>query len=112
MPCLSKQSVGVGEVVQGEEPMPEQLLRAVEVSEVGARVSTAGNAFAVGLDRRRIVVPLSPPDRQVARPREGLAVSGQAGREDAVEQVDAAFDGVEHALRVAEAHDIAHRIGG
>ena len=83
------------QIVEGEEPQREDLAGHVEVAEVGARVAAAARrARALGVDGERIEAEARLLDDELPAPRQRLAVARVARREDAVEHVDAAVDGV------------------
>src|SRR5581483_8278157 len=64
-------------------------------------------ARAAVLERPRVAREPGVAEVETALAREGAAGASGAGREDAVEHVDAARDHLEHPLRVADPHEVA-----
>ena len=64
-------------------------------------------AIAIGFDRREII--LIHPTLQAIRAvkRLGCAITGQARRQNAIEQVNAARDELHHLRRSPKAHGVA-----
>ena len=71
----------------------------------------AGRAVAVGVERARVAGEAGVPQVEPALPGERAAGAGGAGREDAVEHVDAGLDRLEDPLGVADSHEVAGLLG-
>ena len=104
------QLVHVGEVVQAEEADGGQLLGPGEVAEVVAVVVSAGGQGQPTAIGSRL--PSQPALRRSRRKRfagsgdEGGAVAGEAGRDRAVEDVEAEGDAGEQVVDVADAEQV------
>ncbi len=85
----------------------EELLGAEQMGQIGAREVAAEQAAAAFLDRPRVVHELGVAHVEAAAGDPQLAVAGDSGRQDGVEQVDAAMDGLEQVRRRAQAHQVA-----
>ena len=101
------------QIVERQQPQPEDLLLVDEVTDVRAREAPAGGARAVLVERPRVAGEAGVPEVQPARPSECAAGARRAGRQDAVEHVDArARSTLEDPLRVADAHEVARSSAG
>src|SRR5260221_14742607 len=80
--------------------------------EIGAAVVFASRAGAFGIERRHVVGVPRVAQIERAAPREGLGSAAGAGRQHAVEHVDAARDRADDVGWLADAHEIAWTIGG
>ena len=97
------------EVVDAEEPRAERLAALEEVVQVAAAEGPAGRAGAARVER--VVDGRVGPARDAHAPGrgEGRPLPGEVRRQDAVEHVDAAADGVQEIGRRADAHQVARR---
>jgi len=107
---LLHKAVEGGDVVDREEPQPEDLVAREEVAHVRAREVPAAVAVASLLDGRLVERPLRGLDGDVAAARDGGAVARDARRDHAVEHVDAARDALRHLVQHAEPHHVARRV--
>ena len=101
-----------GEVVDGANLQGEQLLRLIEVVEIGACVGLVDVACAAGVDGREVVGPLGVAHVERALGGEEHGVAAVARRHDAVEHVDAEADGFEDVGGCAYAHEVAWSVLG
>jgi hypothetical protein len=99
------------EVVDGVEDGRRDLVALVEVAEVGPGEPAAGGAAAGFVDGPFVPGVLAVLDGHPARAREQGAVAGVARRQDTVEEIDAAGDGLDHVLDVAHAHEVSGPVG-
>src|SRR5262245_17746913 len=99
-------------VVQGQEPVREQLAGHEQVTQVRARETAAGVAVAVRVERRLVAKIARLLERDGAVGREGLTVAGVARRQHAVEHVHATRDRPHEILGLADAHQIARLAPG
>src|SRR4029077_15308321 len=90
-----QEALSIGDVVDREEPIRQQLLGPEEGGEVGPRVVTARLAWAGGVERARLVEVAGVAHVEAALARPELPIACHPRRQDAVEQVDAALDGGE-----------------
>ena len=101
-----------GEVVQGQEPVAEELARHEEVAQVGAREAAARLAGALGVERRAVArgsgrcSMLSGPSGVKACPLRRVA-----RRQHAVEEIDAAGHRLHQVVGLAHAHEVARAVG-
>src|SRR5205807_8935927 len=94
-------------IVQAQEAVAEQLLLVDQMANVGAREAGARRTGAALLQRRRVARKAGVLEVQPARPGQSRAGSSEPRRQHAVEHVDPALDHLEHALRVADAYEVA-----
>src|SRR5690606_14396797 len=78
-----------------------------QVAQVGAGVTAAGRAAALGVGRQRVARVLCVPDHDRTAAREQLAVARVARREHAVEHIDAARNALDQVERRADPHQVA-----
>ena len=95
------------QIMQAQEAQPENLLLVDEMADVRAAERRARRAVAALVERPRVAGEAGVPEVEAPLPRERAAGARGARRQDAVEHVDAARDHLEHALRVADAHEVA-----
>ena len=100
-----------GQVVDAGYLHGQQLLGLEEVVEVGLGVD-AVDVAAIGIDGREVVFPLLVAHVHRAFVGEEHGVAAIAGGHDAVEHIDASFDGLEDVLGGAYAHQIAGTVLG
>ena len=93
--------------MQAEQPQSEDLLLVHEVPDVAAAEAGAGRAGAAVVERALVAGEPGVAEVEPSFVRERAAGARCAGREDAVEHVDAARDHLEHALGVADSHEVA-----
>src|SRR3954451_1714096 len=93
--------------MQAEQPQPEDLLLVHEVADVRPAEAGAGRARASVVQRTLVCGEAGVAEVEAALAREGAAGARGAGRQHAVEHVDTASDDLEHALGVADAHEVA-----
>src|SRR5436190_16443116 len=93
--------------MQAEQPEPEDLLLVHEVADVRPAEAGAGRARAAVLQRTLVGREAGVAEVEATFARESAAGTRGTGRQDAVEHVDAAGDDLEHALRVADPHEVA-----
>src|SRR5687767_1479333 len=86
-------------VVNGGKAQRQRLPGGEQVAQVAARVVLAGVAGAVVLDRGVVAGIARTLDVQPPVPGVEGAVAGDAGRRNAVEEVDAALDRLEEIFR-------------
>src|SRR5437867_2523581 len=98
--------------MQTEQPQPEDFLLRDEMADVRAAEPRARRAGAPFLERPLVARETGIAEIEPALPRERAPGARGAGREDAVEHVDAARDDLDHALRVADAHEVARLLLG
>ena len=98
--------------MQAQKPQAEQLLLVDQVADVGAREARARRARAALLERPRIAGEAGVAQVQPARRGERGAGAGRAGRQDAVEHVDAGPDHAQDPLGVADPHEVARLLRG
>ena len=79
----------------------EELAGPEEMGEIGPREPPAGQAATVFLDGPRVVAELLVAEIESTAGDPGLAVAGDARREDRVEQVDAPVDGLQEVERAS-----------
>src|SRR5579885_258688 len=91
------------QVVARVEPAAPDLVAAVEVSQIGAAIVPAGVARTVRIDGPEIVRVRAVADVDDSARHEQVAVAGVASGDDAVEEVDAAFDRLHDVLRETDA---------
>ena len=97
--------------MQRQEAQAEDLVRAHEVADVGARVAIAAGVAATTLLEHMVVMrELRVLHDETARPGHGHAVARDARRVDAVEHVDAALHALDEAVRRADAHEVARLV--
>src|SRR5579875_1279713 len=100
------------QIMQAEQPEPEDLALADQVAEVGAAEAPAGRAPATFVEGPVVAGEAGVAQVEPPRPGQGAAGARGAGRQDAVEEVDSAGHHLEHALRVADAHEVARLVLG
>ncbi len=96
--------------MQAEEPEAEDLLLVDQMPDVGAAERRARRAGAAFVQRARVARKACVAEVEPALPRERAAGARGAGRQDAVEHVDASGDHLEHALGVADPHEVARLV--
>src|SRR5438093_1278364 len=104
MPRSGNEIEQEAEIMQAEQPQPEDFLLRDEVADVPAAEPRAGGALASLLERPLVAREPRVAEVEPSVARECAAGARGAGREDAVEHVDAARDHLEHALGVADPH--------
>src|SRR5438093_764094 len=77
------------QIVDRREPRAEDLVRALQMMQIAARELAACVARAGLIDRRGIAPVARVADLEIAIAREQPAVTRVAGRQDAIEHVDA-----------------------
>ena len=92
------------EIVVGREHRVEDFLVLVKMPQVGSRVVAADLAAALGVDLTEVPLVLRLLDRKGSVVREEQAIASHAGREDAVEEVDAVLYRLEDVLGSPDAH--------
>jgi hypothetical protein len=107
LPRLAHQPKVEAEVVQRGNHATELLPRYEEVAQVGQRVGAARVARACWVNGRMLVFPLLVADIDDALGCVKVAVAGVAGRQHAVEHVNAEGDAFEDVHRGADAHQVA-----
>ena len=100
------------QIMQAEQPKPEDLLLVDEVADVGAAEARAGRAGAAVVERALVAGEAGVAEVEPTLARERAAGARGARRQDAVEHVDAARDHLEHALGVADSHEVARLLLG
>jgi hypothetical protein len=108
---LAHQRLVVVQVVQGVQARAEDLVRLLQVVQVGAREVPAGVAGAGFVERARVVAPARVADLDVAAARVEPAVARVARRQHAVEQVDPRRHRLDDVLGRAHAHQVARALG-
>ena len=95
------------QVVDGDERGAEHFFDVEEVAEIAFREVSAAVAIAAVFQRGFVVRVLGVAEAQGAGVGEGQGVAAVSRGEDAIEHVDAAFDGFEDVFGVADAHEVA-----
>src|SRR6266513_3714211 len=103
---LAHQLLVVVEVVKRVEPGAQNLVRLLQVMEVGAREMPAGVAGAALVQGGGVVTVARVADLDVAAAREQPAVARVARRQHAVEHVDACADRLDDVLGRAHPHEV------
>src|SRR5262245_46901269 len=98
------------EIMQAQEPQPEQLALVDEMAQVGAREALAGGARAILGQRPRVAREPRVLQVEATVLRERGPGAPQPRRPDAVEEVDPALDDVEDPGGVADAHEVARPV--
>src|SRR5579859_1861726 len=94
------------QIMQAQQPQAENLLLVDEMADVRARELCARRAPAVGVERALVARETRVPEIEPSLPRQRAAGARRPRRQHAVEHVDAARDDLEHALRIADAHEV------
>ena len=102
----------VVQVVQRVQARAEDLVRFLQVVEIGAREMAAGVAGALRVERARVVAMARIADLEIAVAGEEPAVTRVARRQHAVEEVDARRDRLDQIFRRAHAHQVARPLFG
>ena len=97
-------------VVPGEQDRPQHLAGLEQVVQVGAAEAAAGRAGAIRIERPVRFGMAGVADVQLAAGHEGLARASGAGRQHAIEHIDAPGDGADDVRRPPDAHQIARFI--
>src|SRR4051794_29451038 len=92
--------------MQAEQPEAENLLLIDEMADVRAAEARARRAAAMLVEWAWIARELRVAEIEPSLPRQRAAGARRARRQNAVEHVDAARDHLDHALRVADAHEV------
>src|SRR5579884_1697560 len=100
------------QIMQAEEPQAEDLPLVDQVAEVRAAEAGAGGTGAARLERTRVAGEAGVAQVEAALARQRAARPGRPGGQDAVEEVDAALDDLQHPFRVADAHEVARLLLG
>ena len=100
------------QIMQGEEPKPQHLVLVDEVADERTRESLTRRATAALLQRPLVPRIAGVVEIHPAGPRQRRPGPGGASRQDAVEHVDPRGDHPEHALGVAEPHEVPRPVGG
>src|SRR5213594_1138430 len=103
---LLQEGLSIGDVVDRGEPIRQQLLGSEEVGEVRPRVVAARLAGAGRVDRTRLVQVARVANVQLPLARPELPIASHPGRQNAVEEVDPAFDGGEEVRWRADPHQV------
>src|SRR5690242_10855572 len=82
------------DIVDRAELQPQYFVRPIEVMQVRRGVVLAGVAVAIFVDRPEDIAIVALADIDPTVQREQRRIAGEAGREDAVEHVDALGDAV------------------
>jgi len=98
--------------VDGSQLQGQQLLRLIEVVEIGARILPVDGAGAVGVDGREVRGPFGVAHIQGALAGEEHGVAAIAAGHHAVELIDAEGDGLEDVLGGTDTHEVAGAVGG
>src|SRR5262249_35788258 len=94
------------QIMQAQEPQPEDLLLVEQVPNVRAREPGAGGAAGVLVERAGGTGDLACLDVQLPLPGQGAAGARVPRPGDAVEHVDAALADLEDADRIADPHEV------
>src|SRR5438552_12516622 len=100
------------EIMQAQQPEPENLLLVDEMADVRAAEAYARRAGTAVVERARVTREVRVAHVQSSRPRQRAAGTRGACREDAVEHVDSTRDHLDDAFRVADAHEVARLLRG
>ena len=100
------------EVVKHAKAHSERLARLEEMADIGARIASAGRAFARGVDRLRVGKILFVIDVHLAVPGKEISVPRVSARHDAIKEVDAAAYRLEKVLGRSDTHQIARLVFG
>src|ERR1700677_713070 len=95
---LGKQRIIVSQVVPGQERWPEHFVGIEQMMQVRPAELPAHRALAIRLERGRIAAMASVAQPQGAGAGEGEGVAAVARRQDAIEHVNAAIDGLHDVL--------------
>src|SRR5918998_2180863 len=107
----SAQIHGEGDVVEGYEPVAEQLVFPDEVRQVRPAVRATRLAGALRVERAEVSPEPCVPEVDAARGGQRRPVTRQAGRQDAVEQVHPEPDDLEYPDRVPDAQEVPRLVG-
>ena len=111
-PGLANQFQVESQVVDRGNLECQELFTLKEVVKVSASVALVDSGGTFRIDGAEIVGPFGVAEIDNALPGEDLAVAPVAGRHDAVEHVDTAFDAFEDVHRRSHAHEVARAVLG
>src|SRR5690625_3735854 len=100
----------VMQIVNGGQPVPENLVAAVEVAQIGARKIAAGIAAAVRIHRPGVPGVAGVANSEHAAAGKQMPVAGIAGGHYAIEHVDAALHAVQKVFGPPHAHQVARPV--
>src|SRR5271166_2164676 len=104
------QALIVGKVDGSERDCAKHLARLEQMMKVCPRIVAGGSAVAFRIDGARIICMTGILEVQRPEAREGEPVAAIAGRQHAVEHVDAARHCFDQVRRGADAHEIARAL--
>lgn len=96
----------------GQQDLAEDLFGFEQMVQIGLRIIGAGRAGDGGLERGFVLGKAGVLDVERTVPGPGLAMAAGAGRQDAIEHVNAARDRFEDVERLANAHQITRPVCG
>ena len=98
-------------IVSGQKDGTEHLAAAEEMVDIGAGMALACGACTGLVDGPLIVEVAGVPHIDGAASSDGLAGAARAGRDDAIEHIDASLDRSDDIVGPADAHEIARPVG-
>src|SRR5688572_33476749 len=94
-------------IVQGQQAQPQNLVRDVQVTEIGPRETLASRAVARFVDGPGIGTEVGALDVEAAGAGERGAVASHARWRDAIEEVNAASHALDQVLGKSNTHQVA-----